>query len=147
MAGPDGVGLQPELAALAQRLGISERVTWTGMLEGAAKWGALRAADVFVLPSHQENFGIAVAEALAMGLPTLLSTQVNIWREVVAAGAGLAEPDTLAGTVALLSRWLALPAVTRTHMRQAATPCFERHFHVQAAAQRLLALVAAGRSP
>lgn len=141
MAGPDAAGLQAELQALAQGLGVAGRITWTGMLEGAAKWGALRAAEAFVLPSHQENFGIAVAEALAVGTPTLLSTQVNIWREVVDAGAGLAEPDTLPGTIALLARWLALPPAERLRMRAAAVPCFERHFHSRGWAQRLAALL------
>lgn len=141
MAGPDALGLQPGLQAQAQRLGVAARITFTGMLEGAAKWGALRAAEAFVLPSHQENFGIAVAEALAVGTPVLLSTQVNTWREVVDAGAGLAEPDTLPGTVALLARWLALSDAERLRMRAATLPCFERHFHSRGSAQRLAALV------
>lgn len=142
VAGPDADGLRPQLERFAQRAGVGDRVTFTGMLQGAVKWGALRAAEVFVLPSHQENFGVAVAESLAMGLPTLLSTQVNIWREVVAAGAGLAAPDTAAGTTALLQRWLSLPEDGRLHMRSAAVPCFERHFHMQAAARRLVKLIA-----
>lgn len=141
MAGPDSEGLQPQLAQIARRAGVGHRITFTGMLQGAAKWGALRAADVFVLPSHQENFGVAVAEALAMGLPTLLSEQVNIWREVVAAGAGLAAPDTLDGTTALLQRWLSLPPDGHARMRAAAPTCFERHFHMQAAAGRLVQLI------
>ena len=143
MAGPDAVGLQPALLAQAQHLGVADRITFTGMLEGAAKWGALRAADAFVLPSHQENFGVAVAEALAMGVPTLLSMQVNIWREVVQGGAGLAQPDTVAGTTALLQTWLSMPAATQDAMRAAAAPCFERHFHIDASARRLVALVQA----
>ena len=50
----------------------------TGMLEGDLKWGAFAAAEVFALPSHQENFGIAVAEALACGTPVLISNKVNV---------------------------------------------------------------------
>ena len=69
MAGPDEEGLRPQLEAQAKRLRISARVHWTGMLEGDLKWGAFHAADAFVLPSHQENFGVAVVEALACGLP------------------------------------------------------------------------------
>ena len=145
MAGPDLTGMRPELDRLAERLGVGSRITWTGMLTGPRKWGALRAAEVFALPSHQENFGVAVAEALAVGCPVLLSTQVNIWKEVVAAGAGFAEPDTLAGTVATLSRWLALSAPARRDMQHAALHCYQSHFHVAAAAQRLLDLVAEHR--
>ena len=48
------------------------------MIGGSLKWGAFRAAEIFVLPSHQENFGVVVAEALAVGLPALISNKVNI---------------------------------------------------------------------
>ncbi len=58
-------------------------VTFTGMLTGNPKWGAFAASEAFVLPSHQENFGIAVVEALACGRPVLISNKVNIWREIV----------------------------------------------------------------
>ena len=70
------------------------------------KWGALRAAEVFVLPSHQENFGIAVAEALAAGTPALISNKVNIWREIESDGAGIAADDTLEGTCKLLQSYI-----------------------------------------
>ena len=89
IAGPDQVGWQKKLQRRAEHLGVASRITWMGMVSGALKWGALRAAEVFVLPSHQENFGIVVAEALAAGVPTLLSSKVNIWREVQADGAGM----------------------------------------------------------
>ena len=67
----------------------NSRITFTGMLSGNLKWGAFAAAEAFILPSHQENFGIAVAEALACGTPVLISDQVNIWREIVQDGSGL----------------------------------------------------------
>ena len=76
------------------------------MLSGAEKWGALYGCEAFVLPSHQENFGIAVVEALACGKPVLISDQVNIWREIVEDGAGLVEADTEGGVEKLLRRFL-----------------------------------------
>ena len=103
-------------------------ISFLPMLTGDLKWGALRAAEAFVLPSHQENFGIAVVEALASGTPVLISDQVNIWREIEADGAGMVEPDDLAGTVRMLKRWLALPVEERPAFRAAATSCFDRHF-------------------
>ena len=69
-----------------------------GCCPGEDKWGAFHAADAFVLPSHQENFGVAVAEALACGLPVLISDKVNIWREIQEDGAGLVAEDTEEGT-------------------------------------------------
>jgi len=139
MAGPDDrSGVRAGLEALAARLGVAHRITWTGMLTGSSKWSALKAAEVFALPSHQENFGIAVVEALAMGVPVLISDKVNIWREVVDAGAGFADPDTVAGALAGLLRWLALRPEQRDAMRLRAAGCYQQHFHMAAAARRLI---------
>ena len=98
LAGPDQTGWQKELRAQAEQRGVGGRVFFLGMLEGLAKWGALRSAEVFVLPSHQENFGLSVVEALACGLPVLISNRVNIWREVEEDGSGFVEPDDAPGT-------------------------------------------------
>lgn len=128
-----------QLQALGAATPPAGAVLWPGMLEGDAKWGAFRAAEAFVLPSHQENFGIAVAEALACGAPALLSDQVNIWREVEAAGAAFVAPDTAEGTRLLLDRWGALPAAARQTMRAAAARCFAERFEISRAADSLLA--------
>lgn len=138
LAGPCVGGLGERLRALAQALGISNRITWTGMLSGAQKWGALYSAEVFALPSHQENFGIAVAEALACGTPVLISDQVNIWREIDADAAGFVEADTLNGTFALLKRWLALESPTCDQMRSAALACFEKRFDISTSAHHIM---------
>ncbi len=98
------------------------------MLDGATRWSALRAAEVFVLPSHQENFGMALVEALALSVPALVSTQVNTWREVVACEAGLAAADTLEGTASMLDRWLRMMPARRECMAHQARACFVRHF-------------------
>jgi glycosyltransferase involved in cell wall biosynthesis len=141
MAGPDQIGWQAELQSTAQMLNVSEKITWTGMLQGDLKWGAFCAADVFVLPSHQENFGIGVAEALACGLPVLISNQVNIWREIEMGGAGFVAPDTLAGTTALLSQWCALSAPEKELMRQNARQCFTQQFELNQFAQSFYGII------
>jgi len=147
MAGPDPVGWQADLARRAAFLGVADRVCFPGMLTGDLKWAAFHAADALVLPSHQENFGVVVAEALACGLPVLLSQRVNIWREVLQSGAGLAAEDDAAGTTSLLARWLALPAAERQAMRACTRPCFDAHFHVDGVARRLAEVVAAHLPP
>jgi glycosyltransferase involved in cell wall biosynthesis len=76
----------------AERLGIASHVIWAGFLAGEDKWAALSGADVFVLPSYSENFGISLVEALASGCPVVLSDQVGIHREISHAGAGLVTP-------------------------------------------------------
>ncbi len=122
-------------------------VTFTGMLEGELKWGAFASAEAFILPSHQENFGIAVAEALACGTPVLISNKVNIWREIVDDKAGFAEDDTLAGTRRLLERWLGTAANERKEMAENARKCFAERFHIDKAVESLVAVVSKfGRS-
>ncbi|HEX2853325.1 MAG TPA: glycosyltransferase [Opitutaceae bacterium] len=119
-------------------------VSWPGMIRGDTKWGALRAAEVFVLPSHQENFGIAVAEALSCGTPVLISDKVNIWREIKADAAGLVENDDLAGTAKLLSGWSAMDEPARERMRAAAAKSFAQRYAIQATALNLAKILADG---
>ena len=138
MAGPDHACLQEKLMSQSDQLGLTERITWTGMLSGDLKWGAYHSAEVFVLPSHQENFGVVVVEALACGIPVLISNKVNIWREILADGAALVADDSIAGTTSLLQDWLALPDSGKQRMQQAAIQCFNKNFEAQTAAKNLL---------
>ncbi len=141
LAGPDQTGWVARLKALAAELGVAERITWPGMVRNEMKWGAFYAAEAFVLPSHQENFGIAVAESLGCGLPALISDKVNIWREIKSADAGLVAPDTAEGTVDLLRQWLSLSPARRAAMGVAARELFMRRFTVDAMANGLLDVV------
>jgi len=134
MAGPDDAGWESELRSQASRLGIEGNVHWTGALRGDAKWGAFYGAEAFVLPSHQENFGISVADALACGTVALISDKVNIAADVSSDGAALVEPDTMEGTRALIQRFLALPEGNRGLMRHRARECYERRYSLQDAA-------------
>jgi glycosyltransferase involved in cell wall biosynthesis len=119
-----------------QTAGLS--VFFVGMLTGDVKWGALAAAEVFALPSHQENFGMAVAEALAAGTPVLISNKVNIWREIEADGAGFVESDDTAGTARLLRRWL---DADHAAMRAAARRCFAARFDIRKTAENMIAVL------
>lgn len=138
MAGPCDNGMREGLEALAAEHGLSNRIHFPGLLQGHAKWGAFRGAEAFVLPSHQENFGISVAEAMASGTPVLISDKVNIRREVEASGAGLVAPDTLEGTRDLLERFLALAPAQSAEMGRKARLGYECHFSMDEAAEDLL---------
>jgi len=106
-------------------------VHFPGMLQGDAKWGAFHSAGAFALPSHQENFGIAVAEALACGTPVLISNKVNIWRDILEDGVGLVEEDDLEGTCRLLQRWRAMPAAKRAEMAAKCRPSFQSRYDMK----------------
>jgi glycosyltransferase involved in cell wall biosynthesis len=138
LCGPDQAGLQGGLQKLAEELGIGNRLTWAGMVRGNMKWGAIHASEVFVLPSHHENFGIVVAEALACGVPTLISNKVNIWQEVERGGAGLVANDDLEGTCHLLREWQQMTPEARAAMRANTAPCFQQNFEAHHAAANLL---------
>jgi glycosyltransferase involved in cell wall biosynthesis len=131
MAGPAAWRWRDDLQKIVDDAGLTSRVHWPGMLRGDAKWGAFAACDAFILPSHQENFGIAVAEALACGRPVLISNQVNIFPEIVADGCGFAEPDTLDGTIRLLQRWLALTPEQREAMGRQAQETFATRYDMR----------------
>jgi glycosyltransferase involved in cell wall biosynthesis len=143
MAGPDQTGWVSTLEEQAERLGVADRITWPGMLAGDMKWGAFFSSEAFVLPSHQENFGIAVVEALACGLPVLISDKVNIWREIADDQAGLVGADRLEPLTGLLQEWLQLPPASRLAMAQAARRCFEKRFDLSSGVERLLNVLCA----
>ena len=81
---------------------------------------------------------MAVVEALAVGLPVLISNRINIWREVDQDGAGYVESDDFSGTVRLLNRWIAAPQNVREGMRVNARRCFEQRFEINKAVDALL---------
>jgi len=113
-------------------------ILWSGMLEGDEKWGALRTANAMILPSHQENYGMVVAEACSVGLPVYLTDKVNLWREIVDAGAGEAQADGLSGVQTLVNSWQSMEG---TGYRLAALKCFEERMHVRCTSQNLLGLM------
>jgi glycosyltransferase involved in cell wall biosynthesis len=87
-----GKGDESFLAALrdqANQLGLQNDVVWVGFLEAEDKRAAFAAAYTYVLPSYSESFGIAIVEAMAHGVPVIVSDQVGIHREIAKNGAGL----------------------------------------------------------
>ena len=141
LAGPDQVGWESDLRRQVTRLNLTNRVVFTGMLEGSMKQGAFANTEAFVLPSHQENFGISVVEALAVSVPVLISNRVNIWREIEADRAGYVESDDLAGTTRLLQRWIDTAPAEREMIRQNARRCFEQRFEINRAVDSLLQIL------
>jgi glycosyltransferase involved in cell wall biosynthesis len=138
IAGPDDNEYASEMKSLAKSLGVQDSITWTGMLVGEMKWGAFRTAEAFILPSHQENFGISVAESLACGVPVLISNQVNIWLEIQQANAGYVETDNFAGATVLIERWISTPPAVWNQMRKNAVNVFAERFQIERTAQSFI---------
>jgi glycosyltransferase involved in cell wall biosynthesis len=135
IAGPEQ---QPEYARDLKNRFPQDGLHWLGEVRGIDKWKLLANAVALVLPSHQENFGIVVAEALAVGTPALVSDKVNIHAEVVQHGAGIAATDDLGGTMALIQRWAQLSAIEKETMASAAKNLFKTHFEIRRATGDLI---------
>jgi glycosyltransferase involved in cell wall biosynthesis len=123
IAGPEeGDGFRQRLEKIAAQMGLNGRVLFTGPLYGEAKWAAYRDADVFVLPSQNENFGNTAAEAVASGTPVLVTDRCGI-APIVDQRAGLVVPHDCAALEAGLTRILddsALAARLRGGCREVA---------------------------
>jgi glycosyltransferase involved in cell wall biosynthesis len=126
IVGPDSRGYLAPMRAEVARLGLEDRVIFTGMMPGRARIEALVDADLFGLPSEHENFGIAVLEALAAGTPVVISDQVGLWEEVEQAGVGQAVPLDVDRLVAALDGWIADEPRRRDAASRARTLVFQR---------------------
>jgi glycosyltransferase involved in cell wall biosynthesis len=101
IAGSGHPDFEDQLASRVDELGLASRVSFLGHLDGAAKVDAMEAADALVLPTHSENFGIAIAEGLAYGLPVITSTAAP-WPGIVTHRCGLLFDPTYTSLVEAL---------------------------------------------
>lgn len=139
VAGDGDAAYVDRLKQLANDLGLERRVVWAGRLDGMDKAGAFAAAEVFVLPSFSENFGIAAAEALAAGLPCILGKGVALANDVAAAGAGLAiDPTAIA--IADAIQQIMRSEELRGSMKNAASALASDRLSAQAMGSGLVAL-------
>lgn len=116
-------------------------IIFTGMIDGNVKWGAFYGCEAFLLPSHQENFGIAVVEALACSKPVVISNQVNIWREIYQEGGGLICDDNQQGVDVCISRLYEMTETGKETMGKQARATYEKYFTVEQAALNLRAAI------
>jgi glycosyltransferase involved in cell wall biosynthesis len=123
-AGPDEGGMQAELEDVASQLGIRTKTQFAGPIFNEAKWAAYRDADVFVLPSQNENFGNTAAEAMAAGTPVIVTEQCGI-ATLLADEAGLVVPHDATALSNALERVLCEPDL-RTRLTAGCTAVTSR---------------------
>lgn len=127
------------LKKLVVELGIASRVVWAAFVDGELKAGLLAGAEIFVLPSYSENFGIAVAEALSAGLPCVVGRGVAISPAVEDAGAGKAVGTDAESIAEGVKHYLASKDI-RHKAGEAARELAMREFSVEKMGERLVAL-------
>jgi len=121
LVGPDDRGYQATVEAMIDEHGVRDRVVLTGLLRGVDRLAAFVDAEIFVLPSYQENFGVAVIEALAAGLPVIISDQVNIHDEITRAHVGDVTRTDVDEFASAMTRWMN-DASLRSDARDRARP-------------------------
>jgi len=146
LAGPICSTYHYSLISLISSLSITHRVTWTGYLSSGLKRAAFGTAGLFSLPSHHENFGVSVAEALSTGLPVTVSRSVNIAPDITHFEAGIVHDDTVIGTYRALSQWLYLDVSARAHMSSQASLLFSTRYDWIHASSRLADLIFASQT-
>jgi len=107
IAGPVAPAYRARLDEIVARHALQARVLFVGMLHGKERVAALVDCEIFVLPSSQENFGVAVVEAMAAGCPVIVSQEVAIARDIEAWGAGTTAPLEPEGLARVIDKWLA----------------------------------------
>jgi glycosyltransferase involved in cell wall biosynthesis len=140
VAGPgiDTVYGQKILNTVSSSPLLKNKVHFTGMLVGDAKWGAIYGCEAFVLPSHQENFGIAVVEALACGKPVLISNQINIWKEIEEGKAGIVSDDNCQSITQKLRFFFSMKNSERKQMSHQARVIYKEFFDVKVTVKQLI---------
>lgn len=136
IVGPGESTYVESIRAEVARRQLKTKVTFTGLLSGRNKWGAMAASDLFVLPSYQENFALAAVDAIRGGLPVLLSRRVNLWKDIVEAGAGRDCDTNVAAVTGTLYDCLADP-VWRRDAAQAGGRLLTQRFNWTTTAVRL----------
>lgn len=133
-----GPGLDaPYGKSLIAQAADDKNIIFPGMLKGDAKWGAFYHCEFFVLTSHQENFGIAIVEALACKKPVLISNKINIWREIENGGGGFVEENNSQGAFELLQNWVKLSESQKEEMALMAEKTFLEKFTIEKAGLNL----------
>lgn len=136
--GIDGHFGQSILSMVEKSIDLKKKIHFVGMLMGDAKWGAIYNCEAFVLPSHQENFGIVIAEALACSKPVLITNQVNIWHEIEQSGSGLICKDNVTSIYSMLKKFYDLKEEDKKLMSINARLAFETFFEVTKTAGKFI---------
>ena len=148
LAGPDRENFGDALKRQAGAAGIAAQVTFTGMLAGADKCALLGNADLFVLPTHSENFGIVIAESLAHGVP-VVTTQAAPWAELETARCGWWIPDNGSALIESLRSAMRSSAAERSQMGARGRQLVETRYSWPSAGRQFAAAYAwlRGRGP
>ena len=141
VVGPHEHTFYQKILTLVTKLKLEKYITFTGPLYNKLKWSAYKSCEVFCLSSHQENFGISVAEALSCSKPVLITNKINIYKNIKKFKSGFVSNDTEQGTIKNLKLWLALSKAEYKKMSINAYKCFKNDFHILNSSTKLYNMI------
>ena len=138
IAGPYNKGSFKELNGLIKNPQIKKSITWTGPLFDKLKWDTYTSSDIFCLPSHQENFGISVAEAMSCKKPVIITNKVNIWKIIKNNSAGFVSNDTFSSFYLSFKKYLKLNKIEYKKYSKNSYNCFLKNFYMRPVAKKFV---------
>lgn len=133
-----GPGMETAYGKYLRKLAEGKKIYFPGMLEGNSKWGAFYGCNAFILPSHQENFGIALVEAMGCKKPVLITNKVNIWREIDEGNGGLICDDTVSGVKNMLQKWLNFSSDKKLKYGENSYKIYQSNFEIEHASYKMI---------
>ena len=138
IAGPYNEESFRELNGLIKNPQIKQSITWTGPLFDKLKWDTYASSDIFCLPSHQENFGISVAEAMSCKKPVIITNKVNIWKIIKNNSAGFVSNDTFSSFYLSFKKYLKLNKIEYKKYSKNSYNCFLENFYMRPIAKKFI---------
>ena len=138
IAGPYNKGNFKELNGLIKNPQIKKSITWTGPLFDKLKWDTYTSSDIFCLPSHQENFGISVAEAMSCKKPVIITNKINIWKIIKNNSAGFVSNDTFSSFYLSFKKYLKLNKIEYKKYTKNCYNCFLKNFYMRPIAKKFV---------
>jgi glycosyltransferase involved in cell wall biosynthesis len=138
IAGPYTRKSFKELNGLIKDPQINRSITWTGPLFDKLKWDTYISAEIFCLPSHQENFGISVAEAMSCKKPLIITNKVNIWKTIRKDSVGFISNDSFPSFYLSFKKYLKLDKIEYKEYSKNSYNCFIKNFHMKPIAEKFV---------
>jgi glycosyltransferase involved in cell wall biosynthesis len=115
---------------IAKNLGLTKNIFWSNAIYGDIKYGAILASEGMVLPSHGENFGVALVESLSMSRPVITTNKVNIYKDLIKYNAGIISKDDLKSFTKSLIIFYSLNRTQKLNLSKNSLKCFNKNFNL-----------------
>ena len=129
LAGPESKE-KKYLKQISNNLGLQENIFWSDGIYGDIKYGAILASEGMVLPSHGENFGVALVESLSMSRPVITTYKVNIYKDLIRSNAGIVSNDDLKNFTKSLIYFNSLSKIEWLNLSKNSLKCFDDNFNL-----------------